>query len=134
MSTERLPRIRKTPIPFDARLVVRGDELIEAVLRADAARFFRRYPEWEHFGVSGFVATDDREVDALCQTRLERFPTVVLFERSALEAAGVQVVPTFRTPHVTIAHRDLDSLAAALMSCDHESAVNPYHDWGIEKR
>ena len=30
------------------------------------------------------------------------------FERRDLEAAGVEVVPTFRTPHVTLCHRDLD--------------------------
>lgn len=130
MPAERSPRVRKTPIPTSARLVVRGDELVESLLRADAARLFRRYPEWRRFGVSGFVATDDSEVDALCQTRLERFATVILFERAALEATGVEVVPTFRTPHVTIAHHDLDSLVAALLSCDHVSIANPYHDPG----
>jgi hypothetical protein len=34
-------------------------------------------------------------------------PIAVVFERSALEAIGIDVVPTFRTPHVTLAHAEL---------------------------
>jgi hypothetical protein len=40
------------------------------------------------------------EVDVLCETRLERFATVVVFRVADLVAAGVDVVPTFGAPHV----------------------------------
>ena len=83
-------------------LVVRGDELDSAVIRADATRFRRRFPAWGRFGVSAFVAADEDEIDALCETKLRAWSTVVVFARSALETAGIQVVPTFRVPYVTL--------------------------------
>jgi len=61
-------------------LVIRGDELEPA-----------------------FVAADEDEVDALCETKLRAWSTVVVFARAALEAAGIELVPTFRVPHVTLA-------------------------------
>jgi hypothetical protein len=68
------------------------------------------------FGVSALVATDDVEVLALCESRLERFPLVVVYRRPDLEAAGLAVVPTFRTPHTTLAHQDLEALVTVLSS------------------
>jgi hypothetical protein len=68
------------------------------------------------FGVSALVATDDVEVLALCESRLERFPLVVVYRRPDLEAAGLAVVPTFRTPHMTLAHQDLEALVTVLSS------------------
>ena len=125
---DAIPRIRRTPIPEDASLVVRGDELDEQILRADATRFRRRFARWNRFGISALLARDQREIDALCETRLERFPVVVVFRRQDLEALGVDVVPTFRTPHVTLAHHDLESLVRALMTCEHGAIRNPHFD------
>jgi hypothetical protein len=48
--------------------------------------------------VSAFLANDAAEVDVLCETRLERFATLVVFHREDLIASGVEVVPTFRPP------------------------------------
>ncbi|HVE26157.1 MAG TPA: hypothetical protein VNC22_12165 [Sporichthya sp.] len=39
------------------------------------------------------MAADEEEVDALCETKLRAWSTVVVFTRSALEAAGIEVVP-----------------------------------------
>lgn len=64
------PRVRLTAVPEAAVLVVRGDALDPAVLRADALRFVRRYPGWGRYGVSAFLASDAAEVDVLCETRL----------------------------------------------------------------
>jgi hypothetical protein len=63
--------VRRAPIPDEAALVVRGDELDPDVLTADAERFHRRFKTWSRYGVSAFLATDDAEVDALCETRLK---------------------------------------------------------------
>jgi hypothetical protein len=99
MPAEPTPRVRHAPIPDEAVLVVRGDELDPDVLTADAERFHRRFKAWGRYGVSAFLATDDAEVDALCETRLRPWAIAIVFTRSALEASGIEVVPTFRTPH-----------------------------------
>ena len=124
---EAVPRIRSGPIPDDAVVVIRGEDPT-AVLRADARRFRRRFPDWNRYGLSGFVARDAGEVDALCETRLIEWTRVRTFRRLALEAAGIEVVPTFRTPHVTLAHAELDELLERLSDCEHEILENPYHE------
>lgn len=125
---EPTPRVRRAAIPDEAILVVRGDELDPDVLAADARRFHRRFKAWGRYGVSAVLATDDAEVDALCETRLRQWAIAVVFTRSALEANGIDVVPTFRTPHVTLAHAELATLVQGLTSCEHRVVVNPYHE------
>jgi hypothetical protein len=127
---EGTPRIRLVAIPADAVLVVRGDELEPEILRADAIRFRRRFADWGRYGVSAFVAVDDDEIEVLCETRLERFATVVVFRIADLVAAEIEVVPTFRRPHITVAHVELDSLVSGLRSCEHRSLSNPNFDGG----
>jgi len=82
MTDPGVPRIRKSPLPDDAVLVVRGDALDTNLLRRDALRFHRRYFAWGRYGISAFYATSDAEVDALCETRLVQFPTLVVFQRA----------------------------------------------------
>jgi hypothetical protein len=117
-------------LPDAAVLIVRGDALDPAVLRADAARFMRRYPAWGRYGVSAFFATDAAEVDVLCETRLERFATVVIFRHEDLVASGIEVVPTFRAPHVTLAATELELLVRRLLSCQNETMANGHHHGG----
>lgn len=62
------------------------------------------------------------------KTKLRSWGVVVVFERSALEEAGIEVVPTFRVPHVTLAHAALEQLMQRLVACDHRIVVNPYHE------
>ena len=111
----------------DSVLVVRGDELDPTVLAEDATRFHERFAEWGRFGISAFAAASDEEVEALCESRLVRFRDVVVFKRTDLERAGVEVVPTFRMPHVTLCHHDLSELVARLMGCGHRLTANPYY-------
>lgn len=118
----------KNASPRGCLLVVRDDELDPAVLRADAKRFQRRFSAWGRYGVSAFLAADDAEIDALCETKLLQWATAVVFRRADLEAAGVDVVATFRTPHVTLACPKLSELVDHLVSCDHEVLINPYHE------
>lgn len=128
MSSETTPRIRKAPLPAAALLVVRGDALDPDLLRRDAQLFTRRFPQWDRTGVSGFYAANAAEVDALCADKLARFPTVVIFDREDLAAAGIDIVATFRTPHVTLAAPDTQTLIARLLSCPHRNEVNAYHE------
>jgi hypothetical protein len=111
-------------------LVVRGDALDPYLLRIDALRFMRRYPTWGRYGVSAFLANDAAEVDVLCETKLERFATLVVFHCDDLEASGVEVVPTFRAPHVTLAGTELDLLVNRLISCQHKTVANVHHQPG----
>jgi len=47
---------------------------------------------------------------------------------AALVAAGIEVVPTFRTPHVTLAFTgELDDGLSRLERADHDRRPNPYH-------
>ena len=61
------------------------------------------WPDWGRCGVSGYYARGEDEVAALCQMKLANFATVVVFTRADLEAGGIDVIGTFRTPHVTLA-------------------------------
>ena len=56
-----------------------------------------------------------------------RFPTIVVFDRAALEHAGIEVVATFRRPHVTLCHEVLDQLVERMVHCEHRLLTNPYH-------
>jgi hypothetical protein len=127
MAIEGQPRVRLTPVPDDGVFVLRGDELDPVALAEDAERFHERFAEWGRYGISAFYASDSQEIDALCESRLVRFEVVVVFRRTDLETAGVDIVPTFRTPHVTLCHADLTLLVSRLLSCEHEVVVNAYH-------
>ncbi len=128
MALERTPRVRLAGVPDDVVLIVRGDELDPILLAEDASRFRERFVDWGRFGISAFSAASDDEIDAVCQTRLVRFPTVAVFRRSDLEIAGIEVVPTFRTPHVTLCHEQLEELVDRLVNCAHTVRVNPYNE------
>ena len=123
------PRIRHAPIPADALLVVRGDDLDPATARAQALGFRRRFPDWQRWGLSAYYARSEAEIEDLAADQLERFPMLVVLRIAELLAAGFEVVPTFRTPHVTIAFQgDLDSSLADLITLGIDQRPNLYHD------
>ena len=108
MARETKPRVRLASIPGDGVMVVRGDELDDTVLAEDASRFRERFSDWGQYGVSAFYAVSDDEIEALCQARLIRFETVVVFRRVDLEAAGVEIVPTFRRSRFLLQSSSVD--------------------------
>ena len=109
-------------------LVVRGDIVEAGLVRADAARFARRFTDVEWTGVSGYYAADDAEVDVVCQTKLSQFPTVAVFTRADLTAAGIDIKATFRTPHVTLASATVELVVERLVRCPHAQHRNPYYE------
>ena len=125
---QRRPRIRLHSLPDGAVFVVRGDELDPATIREDAANFHERFLDWGRYGLSAFLAVDDDEVDVLCATRLIRFATVAVFRGAALREVGIEIVPTFRTPHVTLCHPTLEELVTKLRACEHLERKNPYYE------
>ena len=123
------PRVRQAPIPDDAVLVVRGDDLNPATARSQAVAFRRRFPDWGRWGLSGFYARSEAEIEDIAADQLERFPLLVVFETSQLRAAGFDIVPTFRTPHVTAAFvDDLDAALSRLVLLGANHRPNPYHE------
>ena len=120
---------RGSNLPEDALLVVRGDDLDPTTARHQARTFRQRFAEWERWGLSAFYARSDAEVDDLAADQLERFPVLVVFRMNELADAGFEVVPTFRTPHVTIAFSgDLDASLDRLIGLGHDRRSNPYHE------
>ncbi len=99
----RLPKLRRRPLPAGARLVVvRGDDSDPDSRRRQAEAFRRRWPAWQRYGLSAYYTEDDDAVADLAADQLERFAVLRLYDPVALIAAGIEVVPTFRSPHVTI--------------------------------
>lgn len=124
-----MPRIRRAPIPDDASLVVRGDDLDPSTARTQAEAFRDRFPDWARYGISAYFARSDAEIDDLAADQLERFPSLLILSHVELVRAGFDVVPTFRSPHVTIAFGgDVDERLAALGRLRVEVRTNPYHD------
>ena len=123
------PRVRRAPLPDDAVVVVRGDDLDPDTSRQQAETFRRRFPSWNRWGLSAFYARNEAEIDDLAADQLERFPVLVVFDVVALHDAGFEIVPTFRTPHVTIAFSgDLAPKLLLLAAVEHLERANPYHD------
>lgn len=108
-------------------VVVRGDDLDEESDRRQAGAFRRRWPDWDRFGLSAYFAEDDDAIADLAADQLERFPGLRIYRAGDLVAAGIEVVPTFRSPHVTLAFTDLDAGLRALHTVEHETRTNPYH-------
>lgn len=126
--SERVPRIRRASLPADVRIVVRGEDLDHDDFAAQAERFRRRFPDWGRWGLSALYAESDSEVDELGAGPLRRFPVLAIYTVADLEDAGFEVVPTFRTPHVTIAFAgELAHGLERLRVSVHERRANPYH-------
>lgn len=127
--TDPEPRIRRAPIPNDAVLVVRGDDLNPDTARGQAEAFRRRFPVWQRWGLSAYYARSEDEINDLAEDQLERFPILVVLAIDSLIEAGFEIVPTFRTPHVTIAFDgDLDAGLAVLVELGADARPNPYHE------
>lgn len=128
MSADRMPRVRRAPIPPEAVVVVRGDPDDDAITREQAEQFRRRYSDSGRWGLSAFYARNDEEVDHLAFDRLDQFAKLRVYRVADLEAAGFELVPTFRTPHVTVAwSTDLLDGLAQFDAVRHQARTNPYH-------
>lgn len=122
------PRIRRRSIPADAHLVVRGSSTGEpGTSIRQAVLFRRRFPAWGRFGLSAYAARTETNVLDLAQEQLIAFGTLRIYRASALVAAGFEVVPTFRSPHVTITFYDEPELSIArLFEVRHRELRNPF--------
>ncbi len=110
----------------DETIVIRGGRLDPEVLRADAQQYHAIYGD---YGLSVFVVRGI-SVDELAQlVPLVRFEVLTLIRVGVLRAAGFRLDPTGRNPrHFTLLFDDLDAGVAALVSTEHHSWANPYHE------
>jgi hypothetical protein len=121
------PRIRHAAIPDDAWLVVRGVSSIEPeTSRRQAELFRRRFEGWGRYGLSAFYARSDDEVLDLGEDRLEAFATLFVYRLTDVIDVGFEVVPTYRSPHVTITfYDDVDAGVARRLAVPHRNVSNP---------
>ena len=66
-------------------------------------------------------------IDDLARNELRRFEALRVYDPAALLHGHLAVLPTFRTPHVTIGFADLDHGLSVLASSVRERRLNPYH-------
>jgi hypothetical protein len=132
--SERVPRIRNTPLPRDGLIIVRGEDWIDTATAAQAERFRRRFPDWGRWGLSALHARTEEELADIAAGQLVRYPLLGVYMVEVLEAAGFDVVPTFRTPHVTVGFvGDLEDGLRRFRGAVHERRVNPYYESGPEE-
>lgn len=119
--------VRHAAIPDDARLVIRGLTSIEPETSIRQATLFqRRFPTWGRYGLSAFYARSDGEVLDLAEDRLDSFRTLFVYRLHDVRSASFEVIPTYRSPHVTITFYDEPIEAIArLMAVTHETIENP---------
>jgi hypothetical protein len=122
-----VPRIRRAAIPDDAWLVVRGLASIEPETSIRQAELFRRrFASWGRYGLSAFYARSDDEVLDLGEDRLGAFETLFIYRVEDVVQAGFEIVPTYRSPHVTITfYNEVSKGIALLMAVDHRVLTNP---------
>ena len=78
--------------------------------------------------MSAFYARSDDEVLDLGEDRLGAFATLFVYRLGDVVDAGFEVVPTYRSPHVTITfYDDLDIGVARLLAVPHRTVINPAH-------
>lgn len=97
------PRVRGAGAVPAGWLLLRGDASDPAIDRGQAVQFRRRYPDWGRWGLSFFGGADPSALRTLRAERLGRYRVVWIVDPRQLVALGFEVVPTFRTPHVTVA-------------------------------
>lgn len=73
-----------------------------------------------------FCARSDDEVLDLGEDRLDAFDTLFVYSLAEVVGAGFEVVPTYRSPHVTITfYDDVERGVARLFAVPHRVVVNP---------
>ena len=106
---------------------MRGVAAIEPQISIRQANLFRRrYDQWGRYGLSAYYARSDDEVVDLGEDRLDAFESLFVYRLIDVVGAGFGVVPTFRSPHVTITFYDDVAVGVArLLAVAHRTIANP---------
>jgi hypothetical protein len=110
----------------DVTIVVRGGTLDRELLRQDA---LRNHAVYATFGISVFAARDLTVDELAQQAPLIRFEQLTLMSAGALRASGLRLEATGRNPlHFDIGFDDVEDGISRLISCEHRTITNPYHE------
>jgi len=110
----------------DVAVVVRGGTLDRQLLCEDA---LRNHAIYGTYGISVF-AVRDLSLDELSQqSPLIRFEQLTIVTVGALRSAGLRLEATGRNPrHFDIGLDELEDGIGRLVSCEHQTVANPYHE------
>jgi hypothetical protein len=109
----------------DTLVVIRGGVMEEDSLRRDARIAFLRFGE---YGVSVLAAPDAVGLAEVAAGSLRRYRQLTITTAGAIRRAGLELRPTFRSPHYTVIFPRVDDGVRRLLSCENEVIENPHHD------
>jgi hypothetical protein len=120
----KLRRLREGDVLEDVDVVlVRGGELDQAVLRANALQYHSIYGG---YGISVFAVRGATLDEMAQQVPLVRFESLTLLRVGDVIAAGLRLEPTGRNPrHYTVSFDDLDDGVRRLAGCPHQVRAQP---------
>lgn len=115
---------RDEPLPHDAALVLRGDDLDPSLLTVTAQENSVIYG---FFGISVFVEVDGFSWEMIASERLARAEWLAIFTVGELVGAGLELWDTGRAPHYDVVHEDCSELVARFVGCPHRLMENPHY-------
>ncbi len=115
---------RGEPLPHDAALVLRGDDLHPGLLTETAQENSVIYG---FFGISVFVEVDGFDWEAIASERLGRAEWLAIFTVGDLLQSGLELRDTGRAPHYDVVHERCTELVARLVGCPHRLVENPHY-------
>jgi hypothetical protein len=115
---------RGEPLPHDAALVLRGDDLDPSLLTESAQENSVIYG---FFGISVFVEVGGFSWKTIASERLSRAEWIAIFTVGDLLVVGLGLWDTGRAPHYDVVHEQCSELVARFVGCPHRLVQNPQY-------
>ena len=116
---------RGEPLPHDAAIVLRGDELDPGLLTETAQENSVVYG---FFGISVFVEVGGFSWETIASERLVRAEWLAIFTVGDLLRAGPELWDTGRAPHYDVVHERCAELVTRFVGCPHRLVENPHYE------
>jgi hypothetical protein len=115
---------RGEPLPQNAALVLRGDDLDPGLLTETAQENSVIYG---FFGISVFVEVGDFSWETIASERLVRAEWLAIFTVGDLLGSGLELWDTGRAPHYDVVHERCSELVTRFVGCPHRLVENPHY-------
>jgi hypothetical protein len=125
MSMPKQRSRRGEPLPHDAALVLRGDELDPGLLTETAQENSVIYG---FFGISVFVEVGGFSWETIASERLVRAEWLAIFTVGDLLSAGLELWDTGRAPQYNVVHERRSELVTRFVGCPHRLVENPHYE------